>query len=82
MLLADTSIDEASDIANRLCEVIRSTPIEFEQLQLMVTASFGVSSFTPESGTSWEAALNKADTALYHAKDAGRNRVVVSQSTS
>ncbi len=41
-----------------------------------VTASIGVACF-PGHGKTWQAALKLADEALYAAKDAGRNRVVV-----
>lgn len=41
-----------------------------------VTASIGVACF-PGHGNTWQAALKLADEALYAAKDAGRNRVVV-----
>jgi diguanylate cyclase (GGDEF)-like protein len=41
-----------------------------------VTASIGVACF-PGHGNTWQAALKRADEALYAAKDAGRNRVVV-----
>jgi PleD family two-component response regulator len=38
-----------------------------------VTASFGVADFDP--GETWSAWLQRADVALYRAKNAGRNRV-------
>jgi len=41
-----------------------------------VTISLGVACF-PEHGASWEAALKTADAALYRAKAAGRNCVVM-----
>jgi len=75
MLLMDTPLDEAYAAASSLCSIIRDTPFEFEGRELMITASFGVSSFSPESGEPWEVALNRADTALYEAKAAGRNCV-------
>jgi diguanylate cyclase (GGDEF)-like protein len=44
-----------------------------------VTASVGVASFTPRPEQSAAALLNAADEALYRAKRAGRNRVVMHQ---
>jgi diguanylate cyclase (GGDEF)-like protein len=44
-----------------------------------VTLSLGVASF-PDHGHSWEAVVAAADAALYSAKRAGRNRVVVGSS--
>jgi diguanylate cyclase (GGDEF)-like protein len=51
--------------------------VEFRGQSLeAVTLSIGVSSF-PENGTTVEALLRTADSALYRAKDEGRDRVVV-----
>ena len=41
----------------------------------IVTASIGVAAMTPASADSTEALLESADTQLYRAKHAGRNRV-------
>lgn len=49
--------------------------------QLTVTISLGVACF-PEHGDSAEHVLVLADQALYQAKQAGRNRVAVSEKTS
>jgi PleD family two-component response regulator len=42
---------------------------------LKVSASFGVASYIPQSGEPIDRLLQRADEALYAAKDAGRNRV-------
>ena len=42
-----------------------------------MTASFGVATF-PENGRTMDSLISAADTAMYQAKEAGRDRVVVS----
>jgi diguanylate cyclase (GGDEF)-like protein len=76
MLLADTSPDRAVTCANSLREAIARTVFTVGEDAFTVTASFGVSSYAPGEDTPWEVALNRADTALYGAKAAGRNRVL------
>ena len=61
--------------ANRLRESIERTEILYDGKRIKVTASFGVASIKPKG--SFEDAMRTADTALYKAKDGGRNRVVV-----
>jgi diguanylate cyclase (GGDEF)-like protein len=47
-------------------------PIRIDGQELMTTASIGVAHY-PDDGTDFDTLLQKADTALYRAKDAGRN---------
>jgi PleD family two-component response regulator len=42
-----------------------------------MSASFGISNYTPSAKYTWEVSLNQADIALYEAKKAGRNCVKV-----
>ncbi|WP_234400134.1 putative bifunctional diguanylate cyclase/phosphodiesterase [Shewanella marina] len=51
---------------------IFETPFEAEQQEFFVSTSIGMSIY-PQDGHSAEELLKKADTALYRAKDAGRN---------
>ena len=65
-----------------LCERIRlaiaDAPIQLgDARSLQVTASSGASSMCPEQDTRWEDILQRADAALYAAKEGGRNRVVL-----
>jgi diguanylate cyclase (GGDEF)-like protein len=75
-----TPIDDmrsARIIAERLRSVIASTPIAITaQIQLVVTVSIGVTMCTPDQAL--DAALLRADEALYRAKRAGRDRVEIS----
>jgi diguanylate cyclase (GGDEF)-like protein len=63
--------------AEQMREEIRNLHISFQDQTLeAVTLSIGVAVF-PMNGSSGEAILKAADTALYQAKDAGRDRVIV-----
>jgi len=72
-----------ADLANtrQRAEVLRAAianwrPEPSDSALGSVTVSIGVACF-PGHGNTWQAALKLADEALYAAKDAGRNRVVV-----
>ena len=76
VLLPETDIDQAMDVAERLREEIAKTKVEIDQvLPLNFTISIGVTTLTPQN-ENIEGLLNVADKALYVAKDSGRNRVV------
>jgi diguanylate cyclase (GGDEF)-like protein len=63
--------------AERLRKCVEDYPFEGEEYQPLgsVTISMGVASF-PEDGTDGPALIERADEALYRAKEAGRNRVI------
>jgi diguanylate cyclase (GGDEF)-like protein/PAS domain S-box-containing protein len=58
----------------QLRRVVESTPVVVGPSAIRVTASFGIATF-PQHGETREALLAAADSALYAAKDAGRNQV-------
>lgn len=63
--------------AESLRQGVEQLGIEYEgRLVGPITVSVGVGIF-PDHGDNWEAVLRAADAALYQAKQAGRNRVVV-----
>ncbi len=69
--LRDTA--ETNEIAARILDAIRQ-PIEIEGRQVEAGASVGFAIF-PDDGREAEQLERAADTAMYHAKDLGRNRV-------
>jgi len=76
VLLPETDIDQAMDVAERLREEIAKAKVEIDQvLPINFTISIGVTTLTPQN-ENIEGLLNVADKALYVAKDSGRNRVV------
>ena len=70
--------DEATAFgqAERMRQALRSQAIEIMEGSLLLTASFGVTSFVPGSNATAEALIQTADEALYKAKKQGRDQAV------
>lgn len=62
------------DLAERVRKAAETHPFSFEGKRLAVTVSIGVAEYAP-SDDSVETLYDRADTKLYEAKAAGRNRV-------
>jgi len=75
LLLPDSRIDEATAVTVRLQRKLAAKPISWANQQLLVTFSAGVATRRP--GESEAALINRADQALYEAKRAGKDRVMV-----
>jgi len=69
--------DEKNTIsqATRMCRHMASQPIFAHDMELRLTASFGATSAPAGVGVAPEFIIRHADTALYRAKELGRNRV-------
>jgi diguanylate cyclase (GGDEF)-like protein len=77
ILLPETSRNEAIEAAERLRLKVEKTKVPIDQgLAIELTVSIGVASLSSESD-SLDLLLGQADTALYTAKNTGRNRVKV-----
>ncbi|MFN2350074.1 MAG: diguanylate cyclase [Thioalkalivibrio sp.] len=76
VLLPDTDIDAALHLAERLRTMVAEAPVQFNDQQIPVTVSIGLTLLT-QADASPDDALQRADAALYRAKDGGRNRVEV-----
>jgi diguanylate cyclase (GGDEF)-like protein len=75
VVLSNTDIDGAALLADRIRKTIAATPTIIDGFEIAVTVSMGVS--TLEAGDSAATLLSRADAALYDAKTAGRNRVMI-----
>jgi diguanylate cyclase (GGDEF)-like protein len=80
LLLPATGMEGARDLAERLRERVEQMDIQQKGERMQVTASFGVAILSgplsdDQETDTWEALLERADTALYRAKNNGRNRV-------
>jgi diguanylate cyclase (GGDEF)-like protein len=74
ILLPETALAGAAELANRLRRAVESKPIKAGGEEISVTVSCGVASY-PEGVLTKEALFAAADRALYDAKNAGRNCV-------
>lgn len=75
LVLPDTKMTRAMELAERLRKTIENHPIKIsEERDIKVTASFGVASLRIDSGK--DILLNEVDAMLYKAKTSGRNTVM------
>ena len=75
VITPDTEFQGTMVIAERIRFELTKTPFISGTQKLSVTASFGVTCFH-DSSEGVSTALQRADEALYQAKDEGRNRVI------
>jgi diguanylate cyclase (GGDEF)-like protein len=80
-VLPDTNSAKAAQAAERLRGLVADEKFAEGQGPIGITVSIGVAS-TSEHESEPEALVRNADTALYRAKKAGRNRVVAFESAS
>lgn len=73
ILLVDTHQDDAAIIAERIRMGIESHTLAYGMSVLNITASLGISSLKGDDDA--ESFIKRADTAMYKAKQLGRNRV-------
>lgn len=74
VLLPETTLDGARVIAERLRQFTAGQNVETEGVEITWTISAGVAMIDP-SDADLDACLQRADNALYRAKERGRNRV-------
>jgi diguanylate cyclase (GGDEF)-like protein len=73
VLLPGTHLTGAREVAEKLRKALEANPVRFKDDTFSITASFGVASLT--GNESQEGFLQRADAAMYQAKQSGRNRV-------
>ena len=78
ILLPETDLITALQIAERMCAAIGGTPMKILQQEINVTVSIGVAS-KDENTLQFETLIARADQAMYIAKHKGRNLVAVSR---
>jgi diguanylate cyclase (GGDEF)-like protein len=76
VVLPDSPLDSAAEVAQRLCDCIAEIDMQEIDDNLVVTISLGVAQLS-DVDTTVSLLTQRADNALYRAKDTGRNRVEV-----
>jgi len=77
LVLPQMAEDNAVERAEQLRSAMAAAPVPYGVSPIAVTASFGVATF-PRDGRTGDEVIAAADSALYAAKAAGRNRINVS----
>jgi diguanylate cyclase len=76
-ILPETNLPDAQELLEKIRAAIANTAFNYKEQPLAITLSIGVAEFFP--GDTVESVFARADKALYAAKAAGRNRVVVAE---
>lgn len=74
MILPGTHLDDATHFSDRIRAAIAEIGFHFRGSPVSITASSGITALVPDDTAG--AAFDRADKALYRAKQAGRNRCV------
>jgi diguanylate cyclase (GGDEF)-like protein len=74
-ILPDGGLDEAAALARAILERIRNAAFEIGETRLPIQLSIGAATY-PLQGRSRRALIERADSSMYAAKDAGGGRVV------
>jgi diguanylate cyclase (GGDEF)-like protein len=75
ILLPNTDLRHTMSVAERLRDIIATTPLADEEEIIALTASIGVDEFRDSHSDSPEGFIERVDAWLYQAKHAGRNCV-------
>ena len=76
IILSETDKDAATLAAGSIRQAVEYKPIRAYDEELKIRVSIGISTF-PDDGQDIETLIDRADSALYQAKQAGRNKVCV-----
>jgi diguanylate cyclase (GGDEF)-like protein len=80
MVLPNTALEHAAERARQWRTAVREASVDWMEWNEPMTLSLGVAAF-PDHARNAEDLVTAADAALYTAKDAGRDRVAVSDGT-
>jgi diguanylate cyclase (GGDEF)-like protein len=75
LLFFAADISSARQFLDSLRKTIEASQIAFQEHRISVTASFGLTNW--QVNDSFESLVNRADKAVYEAKNNGRNRVEI-----
>ena len=75
LLLPETDTQGAAVLADKLRKIIAASAFQFEGETIGITMTFGVATY--RKGETLDNCIARADTAMYHGKKAGRNKVML-----
>lgn len=78
IVLPHSTLKAAGEQAERLCQHVHSLSVKSGEHEFAITISMGIAQYKIQ-GEDWQAFLNRADVALYQAKNSGRNQWVVAE---
>jgi diguanylate cyclase (GGDEF)-like protein len=78
IVLPHSTLQAAADQAERLCQLVRTLRARSGERGIGITVSIGVAQYRIHK-EDWEMFLNRADAALYQAKNSGRDRWAVAK---
>ena len=77
VFVSETTKEAAQHLAERIREAVATTPCIYNCIKIPITVSIGMAASFPDCTI--ESLIDKADKALYAAKEAGRNCVVINE---
>ena len=80
IILEDTSLETARYVIERVRKRVGDTPVNVNGTSVSVTLSAGISVYRP--GDTIASLIGRADIAMYSAKDAGRDRILIDESAA
>ena len=75
LILPQTALPIAVNVAERVRLCLEQTPVEFDGNEIRLTASFGVGIYQQENDFTQESFVDFVDQFMYQAKQQGRNQV-------
>ena len=79
IILTETTLEDAKMIAERLRSEIESMDMNYGDKSISITLSFGIADWTDNKQADIDELINRADKALYQAKEQGRNRCAIAE---
>ncbi len=77
LLLPETDGEKALEVLNRIREALANAPFRYKNEKITITVSIGIAEFT--EGDTCEKVFERADEALYKAKETGRNKCCLAE---
>ncbi len=78
IVLPNSEVKAAAEQASRLCKYIRAMQVSYNGQLLSITISVGTAQYSIGQ-ENWEQLLNRADAALYEAKNSGRDQWAIAE---